>query len=318
MVHVLLGYAAFDNGIPDHKNCIRWQDDLTVGPVPATDTLTELSSIRQAFWRDVVAVWRFPDRDIVAFDPLLQERDEQLRSLSGSDEVVIWCGPNRRELLMVCAVLQFIETAPMTVRCPAWNVNTYRPEQLLHLFEARTPVTPDFVSSVREFWRSYTAPDPAALAETAGRVTDAAFANVLACVLREYPSVHNGLSDTEERLLRNSAEGRRVLHAVGKTMADTEDMPADVPLIARVWEFLNADPPLLEPALPDQSLSRVDSWDAFRRLVVRPTALGVQLLKGEADYVETNGLDRWIGGVHLTGHAAGWRFDRRTGGLVSD
>ena len=33
---------------------------------------------------------------------------------------------------------------------------------------------------------------------------------------------------------------------------------------------------------------------------------------GEQDYLIRNGLDRWIGGVHLSGHHVPWRFDEGT------
>ena len=45
---------------------------------------------------------------------------------------------------------------------------------------------------------------------------------------------------------------------------------------------------------------------------LRPTAAGARVLAGEADHVALNGIDRWVGGVHLHGHAARWRWDEGT------
>jgi hypothetical protein len=36
------------------------------------------------------------------------------------------------------------------------------------------------------------------------------------------------------------------------------------------------------------------------------------VLRGEADHVALNGIDRWVGGVHLHGRAARWRWDEGT------
>ena len=36
---------------------------------------------------------------------------------------------------------------------------------------------------------------------------------------------------------------------------------------------------------------------------------GREVLRGRADHVSLNGVDRWIGGVHLTGRAVPWRWD---------
>ena len=44
----------------------------------------------------------------------------------------------------------------------------------------------------------------------------------------------------------------------------------------------------------------------FARLRLRLTATGERTLRGEADRVELLGLDRWIGGTHLTSGNA-WR-----------
>jgi hypothetical protein len=39
------------------------------------------------------------------------------------------------------------------------------------------------------------------------------------------------------------------------------------------------------------------------------TGDGARVLAGEADHVTLNGIDRWIGGVHLTGRDVRWRWD---------
>ena len=44
---------------------------------------------------------------------------------------------------------------------------------------------------------------------------------------------------------------------------------------------------------------------------VRLTDTGVRVLAGEADQIALNGIDRWIGGVHLRGHHIPWRWDGR-------
>jgi len=42
---------------------------------------------------------------------------------------------------------------------------------------------------------------------------------------------------------------------------------------------------------------------------VRLTDTGARVLAGQADQVALNGIDRWIGGVHLHGLHAPWRWD---------
>jgi hypothetical protein len=39
------------------------------------------------------------------------------------------------------------------------------------------------------------------------------------------------------------------------------------------------------------------------------TDIGRAVLAGNADRVQTCGIDRWLGGVHLHGHGPVWRWD---------
>jgi hypothetical protein len=44
---------------------------------------------------------------------------------------------------------------------------------------------------------------------------------------------------------------------------------------------------------------------------------GRRVLRGEADHVALNGIDRWVGGVHLRGPAARWRWDEDTESIAA-
>ena len=49
---------------------------------------------------------------------------------------------------------------------------------------------------------------------------------------------------------------------------------------------------------------------------VRLTDTGARVLAGEGDQIALNGIDRWIGGVHLQGHHVPWRWDDGTEAIV--
>ena len=46
----------------------------------------------------------------------------------------------------------------------------------------------------------------------------------------------------------------------------------------------------------------------YARLSLRVTSSGERVLEGEADRVELLGVDRWLGGTHVTVES-GWRWD---------
>jgi hypothetical protein len=45
--------------------------------------------------------------------------------------------------------------------------------------------------------------------------------------------------------------------------------------------------------------------------LVALTDMGQRVLRGKADHVELNGVDYWIGGVHLSGTRVRWRWNGR-------
>ena len=49
---------------------------------------------------------------------------------------------------------------------------------------------------------------------------------------------------------------------------------------------------------------------------LRLTDTGARVLAGDADQVMLNGIDRWIGGVHLRGRHVQWRWDDGTEAIV--
>jgi hypothetical protein len=59
--------------------------------------------------------------------------------------------------------------------------------------------------------------------------------------------------------------------------------------------------PLLEAAAPVGHASPLELTEAGR-----------EVLAGRRDHVALNGIDRWIGGVHLTGTDVPWRWDEGT------
>jgi hypothetical protein len=41
-------------------------------------------------------------------------------------------------------------------------------------------------------------------------------------------------------------------------------------------------------------------------------------MDGRADHIELNGIEEWLGGVHLSGRNAAWRWDRLSAHLVAE
>jgi hypothetical protein len=80
--------------------------------------------------------------------------------------------------------------------------------------------------------------------------------------------------------------------------------------MSMVEELAGASPPLL--MLEASSSADGPAWSS----TVSTTATGRQLLDRTLDRVAVCGIDRWLGGVHLQGRVAPWRWDPGKGRIV--
>jgi hypothetical protein len=80
--------------------------------------------------------------------------------------------------------------------------------------------------------------------------------------------------------------------------------------------FARAVRTLAAAGLPLVELDPPGEHVPLARQAVALTALGRQVLAAHADHARLNGVDRWIGGVHLRGRNPAWRWDADRGAIV--
>jgi len=182
-------------------------------------------------------------------------------------------------------------------------------EQLSRL--PATALTSAALELASRAWAALRAPDPAGLgAITGARSPELRFVGEAFDRLgREYPSTRDGLSLTERRVLAVILAGTLTARAAFVRGAAREARPflGDSWCFERMARMAGGSTPLLEiePAGPVRQNTRV-----------RLTAAGRSVLDGRADQVALNGVDRWIGGVHLKGSSSPWRWDEGTETIV--
>jgi len=179
------------------------------------------------------------------------------------------------------------------------------PGQLRGLLGAAATLTPEAMELAGAAWAALRAADPGGLGPVAAsRSPELRFLGEAFDRLgREYPSTRDGLSLTERRLLAAAAaEPGATATGVFTRMGEREPRPflGDALGFRILDRLAAARVPLVEADPPGRVA-------AGTRL--RVTAAGRRVLAGEADHVALNGIDRWVGGVHLHGDAARWRWD---------
>jgi hypothetical protein len=278
---------------------LSWLDVLHEGPVPDLphDALSDVRAraISDLGWSDVAEARR-------AF----AERDDALAALSGhrhdrnhdGEETVLWFEHDLFDQLQLIQVLGWfadhgLRGAPLSL------IYIGSHQQIPELLPERRPVTADQLSLGREAWKAFCAPDPRALLDLLSRdLSPLPFlAGALRRLLEEYPSAQNGLSRTEQQLLEAVASGKRELATIFRASQEREEciFLGDSSARLRLERMTEGPAPALFKTAEEYHL----------------TPFGTRLLAGEVDWIRSRGgIDLWIGGVHLEGSDAAWRWDR--------
>jgi hypothetical protein len=295
------------------RDALSWVDVLHEGPVPGGLDDAGLRRVRAGFLGDADGV------DALTILRRFEERDRVLAA-NRDGHYLLWFEADlydQLQIVQILAMLRDLGVAPgrVTLVCIGeypgiahfGGLGELEPGQLPGLLEVATPLTAGALDLGAAAWAALRAADPGGLgAIAASRSPELRFLGEAFDRLgREYPSTRDGLSLTERRILAATADGASAGAVFGR-LGQREARPylGDLFFFGIVARLAGARVPLLEL---DPAGGRVAAGTRLR-----PTAAGRRVLRGEADHVALNGLDRWVGGVHLHGDAARWRWDEGT------
>lgn len=298
---------------------LPWRDVLHDGPVPAGIDADALRTVRAKF---------LSSRGWSTFDVALADmagRDAQLAAAGAGDTVVLWFEPDLYDQLQLLQILArlylrpFGERPAITIVASDQLLGPLPVDKLAKLADTQRAVREVDLELAASGWEAFTSGDPAMLRTFVGQETELFAAPDYASdsavilphvhaamrrLLEEYPSPANGVSRTEQQTLD-------VLRTGARTVADTYEAahaPNETLSWLGDWSFawyvermMLASTPLL--AFADGSeivagMAHSDS-DRFWKQPIQLTDAGRQVAAGEVHAVTLNGIDRWIGGVHL-------------------
>jgi hypothetical protein len=313
MLHVTNGSVFLsrlhDLGVPGR--IVPWDDVLHEGPVPGGLGLPELRRRRAEFlainWGDVADIERG-----------LASRDQAVIEAAEGDEIVLWFEHDLYDQLHVLQVLDLLHATrpgqPLTAVVTAILADDYLAAQpdhrLASWFNTREIVSEAQFAAAAQAWAAFRAADPSALAAFHHPGAWPSLTHALRRHLQQFPWVDSGLSRTERQTLAAVAAGPRPLKDLFRAANhETEEaiFMGDAgwwwhirPLLTSPWPLLDVDGE--QP--PDWHHG--DWWrDDAAAPRLRLTEMGARVLAGDADHVRVNGIDRWLGGVHLVAAPGG-------------
>jgi len=273
---------------------MRWRDTaLFWGPVPAGLGVVELHAFREHWIEKECQRYEEPP-------PLtLPLREEKYRldweAVRGSEEVVLWFGPDVGDQLALLQCLAGLAGQP--VRVTLVTLERHAPLSAGpygDLFENRRQVTDDETQIAVEMWNLYRDPSPVGFAERAP-LTGSAFPQLPAAaesLPKLFPQEGTGLDEIEHTLLTCFRNGPK--KAVG-AVAESLSHFGDGMVISRLWDLLHGVTPLLRCV--DGSVA--PRHPALMKQRIQLTEAGKAALAGRFNVIEMNGIDRHVGGCHL-------------------
>jgi hypothetical protein len=226
------------------------------------------------------------------------------------DEIVLWFEHDLFDQLLLIRHLAFFDDVQRTngvwLICTDQYLGPMSAEKLARMYELRTQVNAQQRALGVHAWTAFTSTDAPELQRVVDDDTSALpfLHGALVRMLEEYPSTANGLGRIDAHALGLLAARA---HAPAELFAEYAKLEeriflGDITFWKHVERMAHAATPLVELRV------RGAFEDRFPEGEVRITDAGRNVVAGNSDAVELNGIDRWLGGVHLKGTAR-WRWD---------
>jgi hypothetical protein len=310
VLHVTNGDFAADRiaGAGLAGEVLPWRDVLHEGPVPAGIDDADLRARRAGFLGapEPAAVKRVL-RD-------LEEWDARL-AVPSRDEIVLWFEPDLYDQLQLLQVLERLSRDDLAgIRVTAVEsverMGDLEEWESKELYAARSALPEGARELAAHAWQRFRDPDPTRLEGLAAR-PHPELPHLQAAIVRhleELPAVRDGLSRSERQALEALDGGPLPAREAFMAAHHAREEPVflgDLVFYSYLDRLASGERPLLSVSRPGTRARTLADADAVAEL----TDDGRRVLDGKADWIDLGGSDRWLGGVHLAGRDARWRWD---------
>lgn len=306
IVHGLSACGCFRQAMrPGPGEILVHLDVLTLGPLPAFESVSQWRQARLEFWKSMDSTAEFePD----SFEHDLLVRHDALRNAA---RINLWVGKSAADQLFLAWMVQLLKYLDVDFeriaiiqfdRMPErdmdiWGLGLLNPEQIRRRPAPTKPSNAAF-SELDRAWRAATSPNPAEFLGYVSGDSPSAMPFLrpgLRTLLARYPDAQTGLGRWEHELLKQvQKHGPRASRVIGYSIGESwdADMVGDLYLFSRL-QYLG------DTGLHNPLVLLTGNPALMRECQVQLTETGERVLQGQTNHVEINGIDDWILGVHL-------------------
>jgi hypothetical protein len=241
----------------------------------------------------------------------LKSCDDTLAASSRHEETFLWFDYRLSDQLILIKTLDwFSRRTPEATQLSLVGTNVgdqsiglgqLTADQLASVFETRLQVSAQHFQVAQAAWSAFTSPNPTGIERLLE--TDTSALPFLGAALRrhleQFPAVDNGLSRSERQALSVLRENGPL--PANRLFGATQRLESAVFMgDASFYRLLTGLAAVRNPLVKTESSGDYAITEA-----------GLRVLEGREDHIRLNGIDRWLGGVHLNGEEAAWRWDQQ-------
>ncbi len=299
-------------------NHLAWREALVCGPAPGDLSPDEFREVRAHHLADAYGA------NLEKTVQELQAQEETLAKFSDHEEVVLWFEHDLFCQVQLIYLLDwFAQSEPGQTRLSLICINEFpgvtgfrgfgelNEEQLTALFPQRQEVTRPQLDLGSKAWQAYSSAQAAGLIALLGLDTSALpfLKTALSKHLQRFPSTYNGLGRIERVGLEFIAKGYCNFRSLFPAFARREPEYGfgDAQFYLELKRLAGAPTPALTLTVAGNRVATDPAQMLLSSFEL--TDYGKAVLAGEEDFVRSNGIDHWLGGVHLVGSEAPWRWD---------
>jgi hypothetical protein len=328
MLHIHNGDSsaniAKETSLPGEHFAFR--ESLITGPAPAAVSRSEWTNIRAQHLSESYGV------NLQQCSPGLLDQEKKLASFPQHEEVVLWfehdlfCQTNLLYLLnwfaqpdMGNTRLSLICVGEFPGKKNFRGLGELNVDEMASLFPVRRQVTSAQLKLGELAWQAYCSPDPTEIKKVVAADLEPLplLGPALHAHLRRFPSTRNGLGRIEEKALELVNGGAKTFMELFAQFGAAEPIYGlgDAQLWLTLKRLSTGRQPLLRIENGEDGAGGLNP-EIVHQAEFEITDTGDAVLRGEADNVELNGIDLWLGGVHLNPNNL-WRWEEEIESLGS-
>ena len=311
-----------------------WQDALYEGPLINNESLTDLSALRADYFS------RLGWGDYKEILNVFEQRNRALSRFKQYNEVVLWFDSglnNQLQLIQIINWLAHQDTGHVMIsivseqRLPDVvgfvDFAMLTESQLEKLVKNKTELTNSQSLLCAKAWKAITSSVPSGLLKFFPRDMSSMpyMKNAILRFVQQFPSKNNGLCKTEDLIVQAMKHKCQTMEDIYLHVQGKEP----IPFMSRAIFFsyfqkmiLNPHPIIEKHTVHQKEALEVAEGEENEAEVVVEEQYELQLSKlcGQVtnnwvDWVQLNGIDRWLGGVHLR-EGNIWRYNSENRQLI--